>query len=206
MKKIFIKSEKGVSLIITFFIMIVLLAVVLSISTILYSGLRIMRNIGNSMVSFYAADSGIEKVLFYDRQKMLVSGSSCVSDEQCSANQTCNGDFCSTRGLCSIPTKCTPDSAMDSNGEHSIYCNSTCTSNSCAPAQLTPIIVGGCDPNTCTNCTVKFSTTFDGRIYDVSAGVSSNILPNEPPFYYLNVQSNGVFGGTARKIDIITNY
>lgn len=54
-------SERGVSLIITFFIMIIVLAVVLSISILLYSEVKVIRNIGNSMVSFYAGESGIEK-------------------------------------------------------------------------------------------------------------------------------------------------
>jgi len=66
-------SQKGVSLIITFFIMTIVLAVVLSISTILYSELRIIRNMGNSVVAFFAADSGIEKFLYYDR-KVIPTG------------------------------------------------------------------------------------------------------------------------------------
>jgi Tfp pilus assembly protein PilX len=61
-------SEKGVSLIITFFIMIIVLAVLLSISIILYSEVKIVRNIGDSVVAFYVADSGVEKTLYYDRK------------------------------------------------------------------------------------------------------------------------------------------
>jgi Tfp pilus assembly protein PilX len=64
----FKNSEKGVSLIITFFIMIIVLAVLLSISIILYSEVRIVRNIGDSVVAFYVADSGVEKTLYYDRK------------------------------------------------------------------------------------------------------------------------------------------
>jgi len=60
-------SEKGVSLIITFFVLVIILAVVLSISIILYSEIKIIRNIGDSVVAFYAADSGVEKTLYYDR-------------------------------------------------------------------------------------------------------------------------------------------
>lgn len=63
-------SQKGVSLIITFFITIIILFVVLAISAILYSEIKIIRNIGNSVVAFYAADSGVEKVLYYDRQEL----------------------------------------------------------------------------------------------------------------------------------------
>lgn len=60
--------EKGVSLIITFFVLVIVLAVVLSISVILYNELKIIRNIGDSVVAFYAADSGVEKTLYYDRK------------------------------------------------------------------------------------------------------------------------------------------
>src|SRR3989344_5913691 len=70
---IFNSSEKGVSLIITFFILVIILAVVLSISVILYSEIKIIRNIGDSVAAFYAADSGIEKTLYYDR-KMAPEG------------------------------------------------------------------------------------------------------------------------------------
>jgi Tfp pilus assembly protein PilX len=62
------KFEKGVSLIITFFIMVIILTVVLSISVLLYSEIKVIRNIGNSVVAFYAADSGIEKTLYYARK------------------------------------------------------------------------------------------------------------------------------------------
>ncbi len=84
------EKQKGVSLIITFFIMIIILAVVLSVSLLLYGEIKVIRNIGNSMVSLYAADSGIEKVLYYDRQ-VRVTG----QDE--------DGDILAPRGLCLMP-------------------------------------------------------------------------------------------------------
>src|SRR3989339_347597 len=64
----FENSQKGVSLIIVFFMMMIILAVVLSISIILYSQIKVIRNIGDSVVAFYIADSGIEKTLYYDRK------------------------------------------------------------------------------------------------------------------------------------------
>jgi len=84
-------SEKGVSLIITFFVLVIILAVVLSISVILYSEIKIIRNIGDSVVAFYAADSGIEKALYYDRQR---------------APDDATG---SKRGICSLCTECLAD-------------------------------------------------------------------------------------------------
>ena len=157
-------KQKGVSLIITFFIMIIILSVILSVSVILYSEVKVVRNIGNSVVSFYAAESGIEKVLYYDRQ-VIPSGT--------------------TRGLCSILNSCIPGSS----GETSIYCNAT-------PGDPYPLTPQGtdCGLTTCTNCTIKFDTTFDSRNYSVAASVST------PP--YLDVQSSGTFFSTERKIDV----
>lgn len=61
-------SQKGVSLIITFFILVIIIAIVLFLSAISYNEIKIIRNIGNSVVSFFAAESGTEKILYYDRQ------------------------------------------------------------------------------------------------------------------------------------------
>jgi hypothetical protein len=79
------ESEKGVSLIMTFFIMTIMLAIVLSVSLVLYDQIKIIRNIGNSIVSFYAADGGVEKFLYYDRKKIPEGG---------------------VRGLCNICSNC----------------------------------------------------------------------------------------------------
>ena len=79
----FKNSQKGVVLLITFFIMTIILAIVLSVSIILYSRIKSIRNIGSSVIGFYAADSGVEKALYYDTQ--VVPGAA--------------------RGLCNI---CTP--------------------------------------------------------------------------------------------------
>ncbi len=115
--------QKGVSLIITFFILTIILAVVLGISTILYSEIRIIRNIGNSVVSFYAAESGVEKTLYYDRK--------IVPDE-------------GKRGLCFM---CDPEnpSCPTDNADSSVncmscqlsgpYCNSH-DSNDCTDCQI----------------------------------------------------------------------
>ena len=63
-------SQKGVSLIITFFIMTIMLAIVLSVSVILLSEIKVMGNIGNAVQSFYSAESGSEKVLYFDRKQI----------------------------------------------------------------------------------------------------------------------------------------
>lgn len=110
-------SEKGVSLIITFFILTIILAVVLSISTILYSQVKIIGNIGDSVASFYAADSGIEKTLYYDRKVMQEKAkrglcdicSNCLQSDYNEPGLSCNncvysGDDCDplTCSNCSV--------------------------------------------------------------------------------------------------------
>jgi hypothetical protein len=92
-------NEKGVSLIMTFFIMMIILAVVLAISVLLYSELKVIRNISNSMISFYAADSGIEKVLYYDRQKAegdARSGLCTICDSSDNIDCSYSGTDCET--------------------------------------------------------------------------------------------------------------
>ena len=53
--------ERGVSLVITFLMMTIMLAVVLSVSAVLFTELKIINNIGASVSAFYAAESGAEK-------------------------------------------------------------------------------------------------------------------------------------------------
>lgn len=55
--------QKGVSLYLSIMIMVILLAIVLGISGILLGQLKTMKGIENSVVAFYAAETGIEKVL-----------------------------------------------------------------------------------------------------------------------------------------------
>lgn len=106
-------SEKGVSLIITFFIMIIVLSVVLALSSLLYSEIKLIRNISYSISAFYTADSGVEKVLFYDRQVLPETGDRGL----CSICQNCpNGsgsvEFCyncQTETLDDFGYGCNPD-------------------------------------------------------------------------------------------------
>ena len=194
-------KQKGVSLIITLFIMIIILSVVLSISTILYSELKVIRNIGNATVSFYAADSGIEKVLYYDRQVKPTTLRACpngVSD--CLPGEACSGGYCAlARGLCSIFDSVHSSAEYCSNGasgETSIYCNGDYNGNP-------PDVLSGndCDPASCTDCTINFYTVLgDGITYSVSAHAGSASNVNSNP--YLDIKSGGIFNGTGRTIEI----
>jgi len=180
--KIF-NPESGVSLIITFFIMVMILSVVLSISVLLYSEVKIIRNIGSSTTSLYAAESGIEKVLYYDRQ-VIPSGAA--------------------RGLCSMylynpvnnPKACR-DSGDARNFDLSVYCDHS----------TIPPVSGsadGCKPDVCNNCTVIFDTSFDSRKYTVTATVAPDVDTTKTNPDY-NITSKGVFGGAERQIQILIN-
>lgn len=206
------KSQKGISLIITFFIMIILLAVVLSISIILYSEIRVIRNMGDSVISFYAAESGIEKVLFYDRQALPTRGDPCtvVTDctdigtiyPICSGNGLCvtppTGQSTTSRGLCAMfETSPVPHCTEGVNGETSVFCNPVAGLD-----KISPTGANGCDIDNCNNCQITFSADFmeddgitkDGRSYTVVASVV--------PGRYLDVKSNGTYGTAQRKIEI----
>lgn len=58
------KKEKGVSLYLALMIMAVFLALALGISTILFGQVKMMKEMGHSVMAFYAANSGIERELY----------------------------------------------------------------------------------------------------------------------------------------------
>jgi len=60
--------QKGVSLYIAFLIMTILLSIGLSMSTILLSEIKTMREMGKSVVAYYAAETGIERELYENNE------------------------------------------------------------------------------------------------------------------------------------------
>jgi hypothetical protein len=62
-----IEKQKGISVLYAVFVVVVLLAISLGLSSILISQIKTLGEAGHSVVAFYAADSGVEKVLM-DRQ------------------------------------------------------------------------------------------------------------------------------------------
>jgi len=182
----FNNRQRGVSLIISFFVMTIILSIVLAVTTLLYSEIKMIRNIGNSVVAFYAADSGVEKVLYYDR-KIIPTGA--------------------TRGLCSIfsydaetaPNECTTASYR-SNVDSGLYCkDSVLTANDTAGV--------GCDPDVCTDCTIAFATDFpvsapdnNEKSYDVTATVSPNV--EDPTASNLTIGSMGAYKSLVRKVEL----
>jgi len=63
-------QQQGVSLYLAITIMIILLSIVLGISTILIRQLKTIKGMENSVIAFYAADTGVEqalKVIYHDQ-------------------------------------------------------------------------------------------------------------------------------------------
>lgn len=63
--------QQGVSLYLALMIMTLILAISLGISTILVSQIKMIRGMGDSIMAFYAADTGIERAL---SEGQVVSG------------------------------------------------------------------------------------------------------------------------------------
>jgi Tfp pilus assembly protein PilX len=57
------KKERGVALYLALLILSILLVIALVVMTLVVSQLRILRGIGDSVIAFYAADTGIERAL-----------------------------------------------------------------------------------------------------------------------------------------------
>lgn len=59
-----LKREKGASLYLTYIIMVVLLAIGLGLSTIVFSQIRMLKGMGDSVIAIHAADTGVERILY----------------------------------------------------------------------------------------------------------------------------------------------
>jgi len=59
-------TERGVSIYLALMIMFISLTIGLEISLVIVSQMKMIRGIGDSVIAFYAADTGIERVLYED--------------------------------------------------------------------------------------------------------------------------------------------
>ncbi len=86
-------SQKGVSLYLSIMIMVILLAIVLGISGILLGQLKMMKGMENSVIAFYAAETGIERMLM-DRNDPTLSlallGCPCSGTDVCTLGNNIN--------------------------------------------------------------------------------------------------------------------
>jgi len=74
------ESQKGLALYLSIIIMIILLSVVLGISAILLGQFKIIGNMEDSVVAFYAAETGIEYVL-NSRSDLATFSNGCEKDQ-----------------------------------------------------------------------------------------------------------------------------
>lgn len=81
-------SEKGVSLYFAVIITSLLLAIVFGLTAILVSQIKIFKEMGDSVKALFAADSGMEKILYLDSQCRQVN---CTSSWPGICNNTCDG-------------------------------------------------------------------------------------------------------------------
>lgn len=219
-------KRKGASLIITFFIMIIILAVVLSVSIILYSQVKVIRNIGSSVVSYYIGESGIEKVLYYDRQVLPNNGIYCSSSADCSASPyiACNNGICTIApyndiecesnadcinapyNICNSNNVCSTVnwprglcSMFDITKNPNNYCKSDDNSgadNIFCNNSSPNTFTGTCSYDNCTDCTISFNTVFDTNT-GKSYSTTARIYNNGKNF---SIESLGKYGETQRKI------
>lgn len=91
------KRQKGVSLYFSLIIMTVLLAIALGISTILTGQTIMIRSMGDSVIAFYAADTGVERILYEDklcRCNQAGDQPGCCNSTSCKGNGCCKGNDC----------------------------------------------------------------------------------------------------------------
>src|SRR3989344_1355294 len=125
-------SESGISLVVTFLIMTVLLGIVLSLSTILIGQIKIIGNITNSIVATSYAQTGLERLLYLNKKQVPIGASRGL----CNICNVCSLGNCSNCKLvsraydgsngCGVTTcsNCTItyDARLD-NGSYSIEAN-----------------------------------------------------------------------------------
>ncbi len=208
------QNQKGVSLIITFFLMVILLGVVITVSTLLYIQIKVIRNMSSSIVAFYAADSGAtEKMLYYEKEVFpdsTVYTSPNVSKRglcsMCSYDPNHNQNACRN-------TPNNPDPSMDCNNCQVFDLSSG------SPVQLgvtnnIPLssLTGGCNPNDCSNCQIIFTTNYSGNTavqkeYDVTATVTPYV-PSPTTQVMIDIKAKGFYNkqsisnSASRQIDI----
>ena len=96
-------SQKGISVYIVFMIMTILLVIALGMNTLLISQIKMLRGMGDSVVAFYAADTGIDRALYEISQgaetgeqfeqtlensskyivKIIAPGDDCLAENYC---------------------------------------------------------------------------------------------------------------------------
>lgn len=71
-------QEKGVALYLSIVILAVIMGIVLGLGSILVSQIQVARGIENSVISFAAAEAGIELLLWVDKDSLCSGDPTCI--------------------------------------------------------------------------------------------------------------------------------
>lgn len=93
------KKEKGVSLYLLIIAMMIILGIVLSLSLLILIRFKSVRGLGDSVVSFYLADSGVEQQLYELKER---AGRGSISRDFSSWSQLDNASL-------EVSTRCRPE-------------------------------------------------------------------------------------------------
>ena len=92
-----LKNQKGVSVYLAFMVLTVLMVVGLGVSYLVASEIKVSMNMANSVVAFYAAETGIEKTLYLDNMVKPVGGTRGLC-YICDSSNSSEWDTCSKTG------------------------------------------------------------------------------------------------------------
>jgi hypothetical protein len=92
-------SHQGIAIYLVLMIMAVVLAAALALSAILISQIKIIKGLGNSVVAFYAADTGIEREL-YEKNHPPFSYSGSLDNSTYEVQVLAPGPDCDAENRC----------------------------------------------------------------------------------------------------------
>lgn len=85
--------QKGVSLYIATIIMLILLAIALGVSTILFGQIKMIKRMGDSVRAFYGADTGAEWLAYQKKQGINILANCPYQGEEGLKNSGCTETF-----------------------------------------------------------------------------------------------------------------
>jgi len=108
-----INNSKGVSIYLSLMIMVILLAIGLGISAIVVSQMKMLTGMGDSVIAIYAADTGVERVLYaISINDLHPNYQDSVGEASYNATLVCGSSF----------TECPSPLIKDPNCLASYYC------------------------------------------------------------------------------------
>lgn len=134
-------KQKGISLIVVFLIMTIILAMTLASSTVLFNKIKILSSMGDSVSALYAAESGVEKTLYFDRKQIPGKGKDKGNRGLCDICSSCTD--CANCTLTPLSTNgCNPLTCTDCEiNYNSVFNNRTYFVN----AKATPSLFFSCE-------------------------------------------------------------